>query len=194
MHDPTGRIAHTTAFVTPAVEHWLEQEIAQWVRPMKDHSDDPSHHEQTLLPQSYIWLLGNNGKSYLIGVIFAFVISHLCILTNSIYFRWLCRVTVLHSIAIILKCDSLWYKTCCPLGTLLYITYLVFISVGMIVFVTLGARCSSMVRAFAHGVMGSSDRSFMEWTHWAISRSSQCSTTGVIKAVVCAILSVGWCI
>ena len=32
------RIAHTTAFVTPVVEHWLEQEIAQWVRPMKDQS------------------------------------------------------------------------------------------------------------------------------------------------------------
>ena len=31
-------------------------------------------------------------------------------------------------------------------------------------------------------------------THWAISRSSQCSTTGVTKAVVCVILSVGWCI
>ena len=32
------------------------------------------------------------------------------------------------------------------------------------------------------------------WTHWAISRSSKCSTTGVTKIVVCAILSVGWCI
>ena len=32
----------------------------------------------------------------------------------------------------------------------------------------------------------------MGWTHWPISRSSQCSTTGVTKAVVCAILSVGW--
>ena len=41
---------------------------------------------------------------------------------------------------------------------------------------------------------GSSDRSFMGWTHWAISRSSQCSTTGVTKAVVCVILYVGWCI
>ena len=29
-------------------EHWLEREIAQWVHPMKDRSDDPSHHEQTL--------------------------------------------------------------------------------------------------------------------------------------------------
>ena len=31
MHHPTDRISHTTAFVTPVVEHWLEQEIAQWV-------------------------------------------------------------------------------------------------------------------------------------------------------------------
>ena len=41
MHHPTGRIAHTTAFVTPVVEHWLEWEIAQWVHPMKDRSNDP---------------------------------------------------------------------------------------------------------------------------------------------------------
>ena len=51
-----------------------------------------------------------------------------------------------------------------------------------------GARCSSVVRAFAHGAMG-------RWIDpsWggAISRSSQCSMTGVTKAVVCAILSVG---
>ena len=37
------------AFFTPVVEHWLEREIAQWVHPMKDRSDDPSHHEQTLI-------------------------------------------------------------------------------------------------------------------------------------------------
>ena len=43
-----------------------------------------------------------------------------------------------------------------------------------------------MVRAFAHGAMGRRiDPSW--WTHWAISRS----TTGVPKAVVRAILSVG---
>ena len=29
MHHPTDRIAHTTAFVTPVVGHWLEREIAQ---------------------------------------------------------------------------------------------------------------------------------------------------------------------
>ena len=50
------RIIHTMVFVTPAVEHWLEREITQWVHPMKDQSDDPSHHERTLLPQSYISL------------------------------------------------------------------------------------------------------------------------------------------
>ena len=31
MHHPTTRIVHTTAFVTPAMEHWLEREMAQWV-------------------------------------------------------------------------------------------------------------------------------------------------------------------
>ena len=31
MHHPTDRITHTTDFVTPVVEHWLEREIAQWV-------------------------------------------------------------------------------------------------------------------------------------------------------------------
>ena len=39
---------HIPLFVTPVVEHWLEREIAQWVHPMKDRSDDPSHHERTL--------------------------------------------------------------------------------------------------------------------------------------------------
>ena len=56
IHHPIDRIAHTTAIVTAVVEHWLEREIAQWVHPMKDRSDDPSHHERTLLPQSYISL------------------------------------------------------------------------------------------------------------------------------------------
>ena len=49
MHYPTDRIAHTTVFVTPVVEIWLQREIAQWVDPMNDRSNDPSHYEQTLL-------------------------------------------------------------------------------------------------------------------------------------------------
>ena len=56
MHHPTDRITHTTAFVTPVVEHWLEREIGQWVHPMKDWSDDPPQHDRTLLPWSYISL------------------------------------------------------------------------------------------------------------------------------------------
>ena len=32
MHHSTDRITHTMAFVTPVMEHWLEREIAQWVR------------------------------------------------------------------------------------------------------------------------------------------------------------------
>ena len=51
MHHPTDRITHTTAFFSPVVEHWLEREIAQWVHPMKDRSDDPSHHERTSTSQ-----------------------------------------------------------------------------------------------------------------------------------------------
>ena len=57
MHHPIDRIAHTTAFVTPVMDHWLEREIAQWVHPTKDRSDDPSHHERTLLPRMFIWIL-----------------------------------------------------------------------------------------------------------------------------------------
>ena len=31
MHHPTDRVTHTTAFVTPVVEHWLVREIQiQW--------------------------------------------------------------------------------------------------------------------------------------------------------------------
>ena len=33
MHHPTYRITHTTAFVTPVVEHWLERETHMWKPP-----------------------------------------------------------------------------------------------------------------------------------------------------------------
>ena len=49
----------------PVVEHWLERETAQWVHPMKDRSDDPSHHERTLLPRSYISLRQPSTHAYL---------------------------------------------------------------------------------------------------------------------------------
>ena len=34
MHHPTDRITHTTTFVTPVVEYWLEREIAHEARPL----------------------------------------------------------------------------------------------------------------------------------------------------------------
>ena len=63
MHHPTDRITHTTAFVTPVVEHWLEREIAQWVHPMKDRSDDPLHHERTLHIPLISYLFPNKLKA-----------------------------------------------------------------------------------------------------------------------------------
>ena len=101
------QITHTTAFVTPVMEHWLEREIAQLVHPMKDRSDNPSHHERTLLPQSYISLLSSKES-------FIFTITQ----------------------------DSTYHSLCYT-------------------------------------------------GHCAISYSSQCSTTGVTKTVVCAILYMG---
>ena len=53
MHHPTDRIAHTTTFVTPVVEHWLEREIAQWVHPMKDRSDNPNTLTTELRPTPF---------------------------------------------------------------------------------------------------------------------------------------------
>ena len=49
------RTTHTTAFVTPVVE--LNGST------MKVSSDDPSHHERTLLPRSYISLPFNTYHS-----------------------------------------------------------------------------------------------------------------------------------
>ena len=49
LYAPSHRQDNTYhGLVTPVVEHWLEREIAQWVHPMKDQSDDPSHHERML--------------------------------------------------------------------------------------------------------------------------------------------------
>ena len=111
MHHPTDRITHTTAFVTPVVEHWLEREIAQWVHPMKDRFDDPPHHERTL----YLWATSR----------------------SSLFWSTESRGRTMHDV--------------------------------------FRAGCSSLVEW----------RIMVRWTHCSISRSSQCSTTGVRKAVVC---------
>ena len=104
MHHPTDRIAHTTAFVTPVVDHWLEREIAQWVHPMKDQSDDSC----TTKCKLYYNSKDNLNK-------FNYIVRH----GNVKSFIHVYRVK-LHDIHI-LK----W-----------------------------GARCSSVVTAFANGAMG----------------------------------------
>ena len=48
MHHPTDRITHTTAFVTPVVEHWLEREIAQMDVSAKIHTNDKRNTELTM--------------------------------------------------------------------------------------------------------------------------------------------------
>ena len=45
MDNPIDRIVHTTTFITPAVEHWLEWEIAQWV-----------HHERSIWRPITLWM------------------------------------------------------------------------------------------------------------------------------------------
>ena len=52
MHHPTDRIIHTTAFVTPVVEHWLEREIAQWEQ--NNDADLLSQHKERV---TYLTLL-----------------------------------------------------------------------------------------------------------------------------------------
>ena len=76
---------------------------------------------------------------------------------------------------------------------------MIFLSISLLVATTYdvlicGARCSSVVRAFTHGAMGSRIDPSCGGPIVLFLVSSQCSTTGVTKAVVCAILSVGWCI
>ena len=52
-----------------------------------------------------------------------------------------------------------------------------------------GVRCSSVVRAFAHGAMGHQINPSW-YTHRAVSVSSQCSTTGIKKP--CYVVSCLW--
>ena len=100
MHHPTDRIIHTTAFVKPVVEHWLEREIAQWV-----------HHEG--------------------------LIRRSIALTTE------------------LRLATQWKVV--PLALFRYHQVsecILFLSIIKGSHQVPGARCSSVVRAFAHGAMG----------------------------------------
>ena len=67
MHHHTDRITHTTAFVTPVVEHWLEREIAQWV-----------HHEGTIRRPIVPWAKVLTTELHLVRIF----------LENGIYLTW----------------------------------------------------------------------------------------------------------
>ena len=54
MHHPTDRIAHTTAFVTPVVEHWLEREIVQSGVEVLKHSTVDVHVRQNDMLQDLV--------------------------------------------------------------------------------------------------------------------------------------------
>ena len=66
MHHPADRIAHTTDFVKPVVDHWLEREIAQWVPP--PGMDPTTHHTiSRSLNQRYTNTDILNKKIYLVS-------------------------------------------------------------------------------------------------------------------------------
>ena len=69
MHHTTDRIIHTTAFVTPIVEHWLEREIAQCVRyecSIRRPIAPRSYHGATSLYRKIFFLnCERGGKSYM---------------------------------------------------------------------------------------------------------------------------------
>ena len=56
IHNPTDWIAHTIAFVTPVMGHWLEQQIAQWVQ-LEGLIPWPIALWADALPHNYILLL-----------------------------------------------------------------------------------------------------------------------------------------
>ena len=47
IHHPKDRIVHTLTLVSPAVEHWLEQEIDQWI--MRNHNPEMTTLNETFL-------------------------------------------------------------------------------------------------------------------------------------------------
>ena len=180
MHHPTHRTAYTTAFVTPVVDHWLKREIAQWV-----------HHERSIrrpvTPWSNVLTTELHLAPHFNGEIWIYIYPYM---EKPIHFSIITKEYFIYTF------QSTHHSTNAPL---------LFYLICMRVFVCLsgggggggggegggegggGSRCSSVVRAFAHGAMGHRiDPSW--WTHWAISRSS------VTKAVVCGVLYVGKCI
>ena len=148
------------------------------------------------------------------------MISHLSVIKNKsifLFFIWKCwgiQHTLNYWRIAVFFTYSLWYLSrtksninFIKISQIITLVFIVFKYLGSIFSLTLffvkinsitqylkpGVDCSLHVDDFQI----SSDITHclrMPSLHWAVSRSSQCSTAGVTKAVVCAILSVGWCI
>ena len=58
MYHPTDRIAHTTVFVTPVVEHWLEPQVNGVGHMVKDQSD--SERGNPLPPHALLFPISSN--------------------------------------------------------------------------------------------------------------------------------------
>ena len=78
MHHPTDRVAHTTAFITPVVEHWLEREIVQWV-----------HHERSIRRPIAPWANALTTELHLAHVI---VVVKLLIFALVVLFCFYCQL------------------------------------------------------------------------------------------------------
>ena len=103
----------------------------------------------------------------------------------------------LRSVIALVVCLSVCLSVCLPFGLFL-VPASAGVSLNIHSFIhsvcLSGARCKSVVRSFAHGAMGCRiDPSWGGIIELFLVPPSA-PTTGVTKAVVCVILSVGWCI
>ena len=73
MPQPTDRIAYTTAYVTPVVEHWMEQEIT-WFVP---HEESIRQHIQ-----SWAYALSTDGIGFVLDV---FLVPLMLVITISVF-------------------------------------------------------------------------------------------------------------
>ena len=71
MRHPTDRIIHTTAFVTPAMGHWLEREIAR-----------TSYEEKINDEVIHVFLVFKKKKLEALFAIIAVIVTLIC---NSLY-------------------------------------------------------------------------------------------------------------
>ena len=170
-------------FVIPVMEHWLECKIAQWV-----------HHEEMIQWPTAPWSYGLYGVRHMLKDHSDSERRNL-LLPYMCYSCWLAARDILHVPS--QRQDSTFHRLCYTShGALATTTNS---SMGPLWGIDLTTHhtmrwCSTMELHLSPNSTFLTSAFRLKILHWAISHSSQCSTTGVTKDVVCAILSVGWCI